>query len=97
MAFNKLWQILGKENKKRLILKESKEALQDKRLKFIQVEVDEYNLTAMEITHHLTNLGFSDPVMRHPPYFAYYYKPYFNYIIFLESKIVIEKIDGFYS
>ncbi len=51
----------------------------------------------MEITHHLTNLGFSDPVMRHPPYFAYYYKPYFNYIIFLESKIVIEKIDGFYS
>ena len=46
----------------------------------MQVEVYESNSSAAEITDYLTNLGFSEPIKRHPPYYDdYYYKPSFNY------------------
>lgn len=67
----------------RLILLGGEETLKSKSLKFIQVEVDESDDSALEITEYLMNLGFSKPVMRHPPYYnKYYYAPQFNYFFY---------------
>ncbi|MBT7557775.1 FkbM family methyltransferase [Candidatus Woesearchaeota archaeon] len=63
-----------------LILLGGQKILKNKKLRFIQVEVDESSPSAVEITKYITSLGFSDPITRHPPYYDnYYYAPIFNY------------------